>query len=70
MYLFLASTYRWIAFIPPLVPLYTINNISTLVVRSNFTVTFLRPRAIPIPVQKENEHDQAHIFQGTYSKSY
>ena len=70
MYLFLASTYRWIAYIPPLVPFYTINNKPTLVARSYFSFTFLRPLAMPIPAQKENEYDQAHIFQDTYSKSY
>ena len=58
MYLLLAFGYRWIAWhIPPLIPFFTINNISISVIRSNFTL---------ILVQYENEQGQVHIFKDTY----
>ena len=45
---------------------FSINNISISVSRSNFTLFFLRLLAMLILLWKENEKDQAHIFQETY----
>ena len=45
---------------------FSINNISISVSRSNFTLVFLRLLAMLILLWKENEKDQAHIFQETY----
>ena len=53
-----------------LIPFSMINNISISVNRSNFTFSFFfKLLVILILDRKENKQDQAHIFQGTYSKS-
>ena len=46
-----------------------INNISISVKKSKFTLVFLRLLAMLTLVQKENEQDQAHIFQEAYFES-
>ena len=43
MFLLLALAYKWIAWhIPPLIPFYTINNISILAKRSSYTLVFFK----------------------------
>ena len=47
----------------PLIPFYTINNVSISAKRSNFTLSYLEVLSKLILVQKENEQGQVHIFQ-------
>ena len=49
---------------------FTISNIKISVNRSNFILVFLRLFAMLTMVRKENDKDQAHIFQDTYFKSF
>ena len=44
-------------------------NISVSVKRSNFTLVFLKAVFHANQVAKDNEQDQARIFQGTYFES-
>ena len=53
----------------PLIPFSSISNISISVKRSNFTLSFLKLLAMLILVRRDNEQNQAPIFQDTYFDS-